>query len=103
MYIKGTLPMFSYFLPQGFGVKESDQPELIYFGGSTNATILGLAGAASYVYMGTDGSMKQVSSSLPYLVNVIAKEYKIIPAHPRFRPFRNSLTQALAAIEYMEQ
>jgi hypothetical protein len=103
MYIKGTLPMFSYFLPQGFGVKESDQPELIYFGGSTNATILGLAGAASYVYVDTNGRMKQVSSSLPFLVNVIAKEYKIIPANSRFRPFRDSTTQALAAMEYMEE
>ncbi len=103
MYIKGTLSMFSYFLPQGFGVKESDQPELIYFGGSTNATILGLAGAASYVYVDTDGRMKQVSSSLPYLVNVIAKEYKIIPANPRFRPFWDSTTQALDAMEYMEE
>src|SRR6266851_4025084 len=43
MYIKGTLPMFSYFLPQAFGVKESDKPELIYYGGSKNTTILGLA------------------------------------------------------------
>lgn len=102
-YIKGTMPMYSFFLPQGFGVKESDPPELIYFGGSTNTTILALAGAASYVFTETNGSMNHVSSSLPYLVSTIAKEFKIVPAHPRFRRDPNNFYQALDTIEYMER
>lgn len=102
-YIKGTLPMFSYFLPQGFGVKESDKPELIYFGGSTNTTILGLAGSASYVFGDTNGRMDQVSSSLPYLVSMIAREYHIIPANPRFRHNRDNIPQTLDTMEYMEE
>src|SRR6266699_1051189 len=101
-YIKGTLPMFSYFLPQGFGVKESAKPELIYYGGSKGNTILGLAGAASYVFADTNGRMEPLSSALPYLVSVIAKEYQIIPAHPRFRHVRYNISQALDTIEYME-
>lgn len=102
-YIKGTLPMFSYFLPQGFGVKESDKPELIYFGGSKNKTILGLTGAASYVFGATNGSMDHISSSLPYLVSVIAKEYKIVPAHPAFRNKRQDILQVFDTMEYMEE
>ncbi len=95
--------MYSFFLPQGFGVKESDLPELIYFGGSTNTTILALAGAASYVFTETNGSMNHVSSSLPYLVSIIAKEFKIVPAHPRFRRDPSNFYQALDALEYMER
>jgi hypothetical protein len=102
-YVKGTLQMFSYFLPQGFGVKEDATPELIYYGGSTEETILGLAGAASYVYASTDGSMSHISSSLPHLVSVIAKEYKITSSHPRFRQRQVSISQVLDTIEYMEE
>jgi hypothetical protein len=103
MYIKGTLPMFSYFLPQGFGVNENDKPELIYYGGSNQTTILGLAGAASYVIGNTNGRMDHISSSLPYLVSLVAKEFQIVSAHPGFRPVPGSITQVLDAIDYMDE
>jgi hypothetical protein len=46
-YIGGTLSMFSHFVPQGFGVKTTDKPEFVYYGGSTDTTIIGIAGPAA--------------------------------------------------------
>ena len=44
LYIKGTLLMFSYLLPTQFLLKRRVKPEFIYYGCSTDSTILGLAG-----------------------------------------------------------
>jgi hypothetical protein len=98
-YIKGTLPMFSYFLPQGFGSR-GKPPELIYFGGATDTTILGLAGAASYVYTSTDGEMPKISSALPNLTRVIAQSLRVKIAYKRGRYDEN---QALDAMQYMDE
>lgn len=40
-YILGTLPVFSHFLPQEPKVNVAAIPEFIYYGGSTETTILG--------------------------------------------------------------
>jgi hypothetical protein len=110
MYIKGTLKMFSHFLPQAFGTKEDAKPELIYYGGATEHTILGLAGAASYVHSPTQDPMNPVSSALPDLVRVLSKEFNLISASPRFKPIRQGPKQArreaghaLECIEYMNE
>ena len=99
-YFRGTLPMFSHFIPQGFGVKK---PELIYYGGSTQTSIIGLGGAATYVLnkTGTEGTMREVSSALPYLTSLLAKESKIetIFAGDDW----NDDVLSLDAIEYMER
>ncbi len=78
-YIAGTLPMFTHTLPQGFGVQPSDEPEFIYFGGSTDTTILGLAGPVGNVpgQIPAGDSMNNVSSAVPNLVQVLAKQYRI--------------------------
>lgn len=98
-YIHGTLPMFSYFLPQGFG-SAGRPPELIYFGSATDNTILGLAGAASYVFTSTDGKMPEISSALPNLTRVIAQSQQVKTIYPRDCYDED---QALDALEYMEK
>jgi hypothetical protein len=103
-YIKGTEFMFSYFMPQGFGVGWEEPPELIYFGASTKETILGLAGSASYVFTQTDGVMSPLSSALPYLAYVIARKSGVKLSHPAFNnPDNNDVITALSAMEYMEE
>lgn len=109
-YIKGTLRMFSHYLPQAFGTKEDAKPELIYYGGSTEHTILGLAGPASYVYNPTQDPMPLVSSALPDLVRVLLKEFDMVSATPQFNPVKQGRKQekreaghALEAIEYMDE
>jgi hypothetical protein len=98
-YISGTLQMFSYFLPQGFG-GDIRRPELIYFGGSTQQTILGLAGAASYVFTSTGGEMThEVSSALPHLTRVIAQNLRVKTMYGRALYDEH---QALDAMKYME-
>jgi transcriptional regulator with XRE-family HTH domain len=99
-YISGTLPMFSFFLPQGNGLTE--KPELIYYGGSTQKTILGLGGAPAYVFHPTDGKMmREVSSALPYLVSVLAKEARVHSIYSD--PSYNDEQLAISAIESMER
>ena len=109
-YIEGTLKMFSHYLPQGFGTKENAKPELIYYGGSTEHTILGLAGATSYVNSPTQDPMTAVSSALPDLMRVLLKEFDMVSATPRFNPVKQGSRQAkreaghaLECIEYMDE
>ncbi len=95
--------MFSYFLPQGFGADDKQPRELIYFGGSTTRTILGLAGAASYVFTPTNGDMTQiheVSSALPNLTRVIAQS---MPVNTIYSRDLYDEHQALDAMGYMER
>jgi hypothetical protein len=96
--------MFSYFMPQGFGVGDDETPELIYFGASTKDTILGLAGSASYVFTRTDGRMTPLSSAIPFLAHVIARKSGVRLSHPFFNnPDNNDVITALSAMEYMEE
>lgn len=101
MYIKGVLPMFTHAIPQGFGVEPTDTPEFIYYGGSTESMILGLAGPiANLVGEPPAGdSMRPLSSALPNLVKVLAKHYRV---QTRFAGDRYDEKLALACIEYME-
>jgi hypothetical protein len=102
-YIAGAMPLFYRFLPQGFGVKEDEKPELAYFGGSTPTTILALGGPYTNIFReGESGRLSTVSSSLPHLVCVLAKEYHMISSHPRFRQ-KYDESQALDCISYMDR
>lgn len=102
LYIRGTLPMFSYLLPTEFLLKRRLKPEFIYYGCSTNSTILGLAGPVHNVVGKTQASAdseREVSSALPYLVSVLAQEYR---TQTRYKSVEYDERQALDAIEYME-
>lgn len=77
-YIAGTLRMFSFFLPLRYIQRRRPSPEFIYYGCSTNSTILGLAGPVHNLVGKSQASAdtdKEPSSALPYLVGVLAKEY----------------------------
>lgn len=103
MYIKGTMPMYSCFLPTEFLLKRRIKPEFIYYGGSTGSTILGLAGPVHNLRTKTQASRDsehEVSSAQPYLVRVLADEFHV---RSRFKAVDYDDGEALACIEYMEE
>lgn len=109
MYIKGVLPMFTHILPQGFGVKATDEPAFIYYGGATDSTIFGLAGpVANLVGNHPAGdSMGNISSSLPNLSQVLARHYHVqsrflAAGRTRRKRVRFDEEEALACMGYME-
>jgi hypothetical protein len=72
VYFKGTLPMFWGPLPTW------DNTKVVYFGGSTQQTLLGLGGSA-YHLIGQRGNatVGEPSSDLPSLVAVLSKELQL--------------------------
>ncbi len=59
-------------------VKRRDQPKLVYWGGSTEHTILGLGGSPRHMIGQVgDATMGQPSSALPYLVAFLAEHLQV--------------------------
>lgn len=103
-YISGTLPFFSYLLPQGFGTPSEAEPELVYYGTSTPQTILALVGPFQNLdsagRSASQGSIRPVSSAMPYLARVLAKEFR---AQTRFQHYRSDEGIALTFVSYAER
>lgn len=103
MYIKGTLPLFSYFLPMHYLLRRSPRPQFIYYGGATESTILGLAGPLRNLVgksQASADSEEEPSSALPYLVRVLQEQYS---SHRKYKSVEYDEGQALDCIEHMEK
>ena len=72
VYFKGILPMFWGSLPTW------DNTRVVYFGGATQQTLLGLGGSAHHL-IGQRGDLKvgEPSSDIPSLVAVLYKELQL--------------------------
>lgn len=96
-YFKGSLPMFWAPLPT------RDNTKVVYFGGSTGQTLLGLGGSAYHVIgKKGDASIGEPSSDLPSLVAVLTKELQLQPHSSNLDYFYDE-DAALNAIEVMAQ
>lgn len=74
IYFKGVLPMHWRLIPP----PPSDQTKLVYWGGSTERTILGLGGSSQHVIGRTgDATIGEPSSALPYLVAFLAEHLQL--------------------------
>ena len=73
-YFKGVLPMHWRLIPP----PPRDQPKLVYWGGSTEHTILGLGGSPRHMIGQVgDATMGEPSSALPYLVAFLAEHLQV--------------------------
>lgn len=103
-FIAGNLPMFTYSLPRGFGTRPDATPEYIYYGASTQNTLLGLAGPYRNLSLtdqaSTDTGGQHISSAIPCLVNVLAKEYH---RETRYKQYGYSASTALSFVQYAEE
>ncbi len=75
--------------------------ELVYFGGTTEKTIVGLGGSLNHVIGQVGASCAESSSATPALVNVLSRELGL--GQPERSPFnlagRDPTSMALAAVE----
>ncbi len=84
-YIHDTLPLFSVLIPSHPGFRRRpDDPGLIYFGGGTQQTSLGLVGSPQHLIGFVPDETARISSSdLPRLVDYINKRInEIVPGRP---------------------
>lgn len=92
-YFKGTLPMFWTYLPTW------DDKKVVYFGGSTGQTIVGLGGSGHHMMSKTgDAEIGESSSDLPSLLAILDKELQLQLQLPYDLPDENA---ALDAVEAM--
>lgn len=76
-YFEGTLPMCWGPYGGGIGPYRRSEPEVVYFGGSTSSTTLGLGGSLKHV-TGSKGDSKSQSGSWTYfLLSVLSKEFEL--------------------------
>lgn len=103
-FIAGTLPVFSYLLPQGFRTPLDAEPELVYYGASTPSTILGLSGPFQNLIPSgrpaSQGSMHPASSAIPYLASLLAQEFR---TQTRFQHYQSDESIALSFVNYAER
>jgi hypothetical protein len=73
-YFRGVLPMHWRLIPP----PPRDQTKLVYWGGSTEQTILGLGGSPQHMIGRTgDATIGEPSSALPYLVAFLAEHLRL--------------------------
>ena len=97
-YFKGVLPMC--WGPHGQGLEPIDKGKVVYFGGWTDRTILGLGGSLKHVIGSTDAVSPDSSHSLtPFLLAALYEELKLrklkryyedIMSDPKFREDRKA-------------
>jgi hypothetical protein len=76
-YFEGNLPMRWGPYGGGIGPYRRSEPEVVYFGGSTSSTTLGLGGSLKHV-IGSKGDSKSQSGSWTYfLLSVLSKEFEL--------------------------
>jgi hypothetical protein len=94
-FFTGTLPMYWGLFPT------RDKTKVVYFGGSTGQTLLGLGGSAYHVIGETgDATIGEPTSNLPSLVAILGEELQLHPNLPSQENFFDE-DEALNAIKVM--
>lgn len=96
VYIKGVLPMHWCLIPPAY---QQSKPRVVYFGGSTEQTILGLGGSPKHMISRTgDATIGEPSSDLPSLTAYLAEELGLARRNKHHEP-----EWGLDAVEALEQ